>query len=298
VDAAIRIEGLTKRYGSLTAVEDVSFEVAAGEAFGYVGPNGAGKTTTIRCLLGLITPTAGSLRLHGHDVGASLDEALADVGYVPGEFSLWPQLTGRECLAFLGSLHPRPARRTAELCERLELSGADLDREVRRYSRGMKQKIGIVQAFQHEPPVVILDEPTEGLDPLMKERFVELLAEHRRGGGTVFLSSHILSEVERNTDRVGVLREGRLVRVGPTADLTGERVRHCSVAFKAPPPDGTLDLPGVSDVRGDGTAFRFAYRGDMEPLLRRLAERGASELLAEPESLTVSFFEVYEEGRR
>jgi ABC-2 type transport system ATP-binding protein len=291
---AIEIRNLVKQYRRKLAVDDVSLSVREGETFGYLGPNGAGKTTTIRCILGLINPSAGSIEVMGHDVRRELGAVLGLVGYLPGEFNLWPQLTGEECLDYLGSLHPRPPERRRELCDRFELSKADLKRQVRLYSRGMKQKVGIVQAFQHRPPLAIMDEPTEGLDPLMKERFVEVLAEHREGGGTTFLSSHILSEVEETADRVAVIRGGRLVRVGAADDLTGERVRHCTVVLKDPHSDASrLSLPGVSSFEGDGTRFRFEYRGDMEPLIQVLATLPVQEFLAEPESLAEAFFEVY-----
>jgi ABC-2 type transport system ATP-binding protein len=296
-DPVIHIQGLVKRYGPNLAVDGVSLQVLAGECFGYLGPNGAGKTTTIRCLLGLIRPTAGSVRLGGHDIRVDLAAALRDVGYLPGEFNLWPQLTGRECLEYLGRLQPRPPTRRDELCDRFHLSHGDLDKQIRRYSRGMKQKVGIIQAFQHEPSVVILDEPTEGLDPLMKERFVELLREYREGGGTVFLSSHILSEVEEVAGRVGVLRDGRLVKVGPPSDLTGERVRHCTISLKSPADTTALRrVLGTSDIVEDRLVLRFSHRGDMAPLLKALALLPVEEFLAEPESLAESFLEVYEDG--
>ncbi|HYU84481.1 MAG TPA: ABC transporter ATP-binding protein [Kribbellaceae bacterium] len=291
---AIEVDGLVKWYRRKLAVDDVSLSVAEGEAFGYVGPNGAGKTTTIRCMLGLIRPTAGVIRILGHDVATDLDAVLAEVGHLPGEFGIWPQMTGAECLDYLGALQQRPPVRRRELCDRLELSRAELRRQVRLYSRGMKQKIGIIQAFQHEPRALVLDEPTEGLDPVMKDRFVGLLAEHRQAGGTIFLSSHILSEVEETTERVAVLKAGRIVRTGATADLTGERVRHCTLVLKQPPADAAaLDIEGVSDLESDGLVHRFEFRGDMEPLMRRLGTFAVQEFLSEPEHLAETFFEIY-----
>ena len=291
---AVEIRNLVKRYGRKIAVDEVSLSVLEGETFGYLGPNGAGKTTTIRCMLGLITPTAGAIEIMGHDARRELKAAISLVGYLPGEFNLWPQLTGEDCLDYLGSLHPRPPVRRGELCDRFELAKADLRRQVRLYSRGMKQKVGIIQAFQHAPPLAVMDEPTEGLDPVMKERFVQLLAEHRAGGGTTFLSSHILSEVEETADRVAVIRAGKLVLVGAADDLTGERVRNCTVVLKEPLSDPSrLSLPGVSAFEGDETRFRFEYRGDMQPLIQVLATLPVQEFLAEPESLAEAFFEVY-----
>jgi ABC-2 type transport system ATP-binding protein len=293
----IQIDALGKRFGDLTAVADVSLSVAEGEAFGYLGPNGAGKTTTIRCMLGLISPSAGSIRILGHDVRTELPAVLAEVGYLPGEFGLWNSMTGREVLDYLGRLHPRAPAKRADLCDRFGLGGTDLDREVRFYSRGMKQKIGIVQAFQHDPTLIILDEPTEGLDPVMKDRFVHLLREQTSDGRTIFMSSHILSEVETATDRVGIVKEGRLVRVGNADDFSGERVRHCSLTLKEPSSSRLLNLPGVSDLAvRDDLHYRFEYRGDMEPLIKRLARAKVLEFIAEPESLAEAFFEVYQES--
>jgi ABC-2 type transport system ATP-binding protein len=296
---AIEVDGLVKRYRGKLAVDGVSLSVGEGEAFGYVGPNGAGKTTTIRCLLGLIRPTGGVIRVLGRDVAGDLRAVLAEVGHLPGEFGLWPQLTGAQCLDYLGALQRRPPVRRGELCDRLELSQADLRRQVRLYSRGMRQKIGIVQAFQHQPRVLVLDEPTEGLDPVMKERFVGLLAEHRAAGGTTFLSSHILAEVEQTTERVAVLRAGRVVRTGATADLSGQQVRHCTLVLKQPLADpAVLALAGVSALESDGLVHRFEFRGDMEPLMRRLGSLPVREFLAEPEHLADTFFEVYTEAGR
>ena len=293
---AVEIEGLVKRYGRTPAVDGVSLTVDEGTSFGYLGPNGAGKTTTLRCALGLIRPTAGVIRIFGLDVTRRLGDVLADVGYLPGEFGLWPSMTGGECLDYLGSLHRRPALDRRALCDRFTLAEADLHRQVREYSRGMRQKIGIVQAFQHAPPLVILDEPTEGLDPVMKEEFVSLLADHRAKGGTVFLSSHILSEVEEATDRVGVLKAGRLIKEGPTADLSGERVRHCTLLLKEPVRDIRLSrVPGVSDVVRVDSTIRFDFRGDMQPLLRAVARMPVREFLSEPERLSETFFEVFAE---
>ncbi len=295
---AIRIEGLVKHYGRKRALDGVSLTVHEGETFGYLGPNGAGKTTTIRSMLGLIRAEEGTITVLGRSIATDLAAVLSQVGHLPGEFALWPQLTGRETLQYLGRLHPRPPTRRAELCERFELSEADLDRQVRLYSRGMKQKVGIVQAFQHAPALVVLDEPTEGLDPVMKERFVELLREHREAGGTTFLSSHILSEVEQTTDRVAVIRAGRIVRTGPTHDLSGERIRHCSLTLKDGfDPSAALTAAGANGLTREAEAWRFDVRGDMEPLMRALGTMAVAEFLSEPEGLEEAFFEVYGDGR-
>jgi ABC-2 type transport system ATP-binding protein len=291
----IQIEGLQKRFGDVAAVRDVTMSVAEGESFGYLGPNGAGKTTTIRCLLGFMRPSAGRITVFGRDVRAHLTEILTDVGYVPGEFGLWPSMTGAEVLDYLGALHPRAPVRRADLLDRFELAAADLKRQVRFYSRGMRQKLGLVQAFQHEPRLAILDEPTEGLDPVMQDRFIGLAGEYRAGGGTIFMSSHILSEVELATDRVGVIKAGRLVTVGSARDLTGERVRRCTLTLRSRARAGLLDIEGVSEQvwNGEATHVRFEFRGDMAPLMDRLAGAHVLEFLSEPESLADAFFEIY-----
>lgn len=291
--AAVEIEELQKRFGDVTAVADVSLIVEAGRSFGYLGPNGSGKTTTIRCMLGFIRPSSGRVRVFGLDVASHRSEALARIGYLPGEFGLWPSMTGAQILDYLAALSPAAPQHRAALCDRFELSRAELARQVRFYSRGMRQKLGIIQAFQHRPELVVLDEPTEGLDPMMQERFVELLDEHHAGGGTTFMSSHILSAVELATDEVGVVKEGRLVKTGGTRDLTGERIRRCSLVLKENASPDLLALEGVRNLHCAGQRFTFEFAGDMEQLMRALGRVAIEEFLVEPESLSDAFFNVF-----
>jgi len=293
MSSAVEVQQLVKRYGRVTAVDGVTLSVNSGEIVGYLGPNGAGKTTTIRCLLGLLRPSSGSVRLLGERLPDGLPGVLDDVGHIPGEFGLWPQLTGAGCLDYLGRLAHRRPRRRAELCDRFELSETELARPVRYYSRGMRQKIAIVQAFQHGPELVIMDEPTEGLDPVMKERFLQLLDEHRAAGGSTLLSSHILSEVEQVSDRVVVLRAGTVVREISRHDLEG-RIRHCVATFG---PDAAsampTTLPGAFNVASVGDTLRFDHRGDMSALISALAALPVVDFVSEPGSLLDVFFEVY-----
>lgn len=227
---AISIRGLTKRYGPLTALNDLNLEIHQGEVFGFLGLNGAGKTTAVRLLLDLVRPTSGKAFIFGYDCWAESLEARARIGYLPGELGLYLDLTGLETLDFLAGLNREPVdkRHRQELCDRLELPRSDLRRRLREYSTGMKRKLGIIQAFQANPPLLILDEPTEGLDPLMQESFYALLSDARRGGATVFMSSHVLSEVERVCDRIALLRKGEMVllcSVQESRRLAPRRVR-------------------------------------------------------------------------
>src|SRR5262245_60788927 len=203
---AIVTESLTKLYGGhapfrrakpIPAVQGLSIEVREGEVFGFLGPNGAGKSTTIRLLLGFLHPTEGRASVLGHDITSASEEIRRSTGYLPGGIAFYDTLTGQEQLRYLGDLYGRPTPLRNELIERMELSQRDLGRQIRDYSRGMRQKLGIVQAFQHDPELAILDEPTEGLDPLMQRSFYEILLERQRAGRTIFFSSHVLSEVER-----------------------------------------------------------------------------------------------------
>jgi len=229
--AAVEVCSLTKLYGTQVGIEDLDLRVARGEVFGFLGPNGAGKTTTIRCLVGLLSPTAGRIRLLGLDPIADHRRLAPRIGYLPGELRLYGELTGSQHLKLSGDLQSAPTPRRDELCARLVLTAADLDKPIQSYSHGTKQKLGLVQAFQHDPELVILDEPTEGLDPLVQETFFELLDEAASRGRTVFLSSHILAEVQRACRRVAIVRAGRLVTVETVSGLRTARVRRVRLTF-------------------------------------------------------------------
>jgi ABC-2 type transport system ATP-binding protein len=232
----IVIDGLGKRFGRVTAVDGLNLRVQAGTVYGFLGLNGAGKTTTIRMLLDLLRPSAGRAAILGHDCRREGLKARAAVGYLPGELRLYPDLSGRQALQLLGRLSDRfvDESRQRELLDRLSFSERDLARPIGDYSAGMKRKIGIVQAFQSDPELLILDEPTEGLDPLMQVAFYDLLDETRRRGRTVFMSSHVLSEVDRVCDRIGVLRDGRLVLEAPVDEVRRIAPRTVIVSFMTP----------------------------------------------------------------
>ena len=294
--SVIQTRDLTKRYKALTALEGLTLTVEPGEIFGFLGPNGAGKTTTIRLLLDLIRPTRGEARLFG--LPARDAPVRARVGYLPDELTLDPRLTGRQTLAFLDALRPRrsrPAepRRRAEICERLGLASADLDRLVRDDSRGTKQKIGLAAAFQHDPDLLILDEPTTGLDPLVREAVFDLLHEAGRAGRTVFHSSHVLSEVERTCTRVGILRAGRLVAVERVDAIRRTSVRKMVVVFADQVPAQDLAIPGVEIVKRDASRVVLRVSGGLDPLLKVLARHPVSNLAFPEPDLEEAFVRHY-----
>ncbi len=268
--AVVRALGLTKSYGSRRGVVELEFEVEQGEVFGYLGPNGAGKTTTIRMLLDLIRPTEGRVELFGSDVRRSSVELRRRLGYLPGEARLYEKLTGGQLVEYFASL-----RGLTDVSEATRLAGRfqlDLDVPIRALSRGNRQKVGIVQAFMHQPDLLVLDEPTSGLDPLMQQVFAELVRETTAAGRTVFLSSHVLPEVQHIADRVGVIRDGRLVTVDSVENLRTRAPGRMEVSFVSPPPsDAFAGLPRVREVERRGPTVVFALEGPADPLVKALA---------------------------
>jgi ABC-2 type transport system ATP-binding protein len=293
VDDAIEAAGLTRLYGSAVGVDRIDLTVPRGGCFGFLGPNGSGKTTFIRLALGLIRPTSGRVAVMGHDVAHDRMGALGEVGYLPGELGLYPHLTGRRTLDALARLHPRPPALRDRLLAALELDEGDLARRVREYSRGMKQKLGLVAALQHDPPLVILDEPTGGLDPVIQGRLLEWLGERSRAGRTVFFSSHVLSEVEELCDRVAMVRAGRLLLAGPVAELRRARSRSVEVRFAEPVDPARYGVAGVGPVSVEGTRHRFALAGEPGPLLRALAALPVADISIERSSLEEAFRDLY-----
>ncbi|MFB6184199.1 MAG: ATP-binding cassette domain-containing protein [Haloarculaceae archaeon] len=267
--AAIEVDGLTKRYGETVANDDLTFEVREGEVFGYLGPNGAGKTTTIRTLLGFQSPSSGTARVFGHDVRDEdeLITAKADVGYLPSEIGFDGGVTGRTFLDYQASLKGDGRRE-----ELLELFHPPLDRKIRTYSSGNKQMLGIVQAFMHDPDLVIMDEPTSGLDPLKQDLLNDFLRRERDRGTTVFFSSHVLSEVRRVCDRVGIIRDGTLAALEDIDALLqrgGKRVR---IHTETPLSADALDLDGIIEFDRVGQRTQFTFAGDYNALLAALAD--------------------------
>jgi ABC-2 type transport system ATP-binding protein len=308
--SAITTSGLTKHYGHRSppirppfvepnplvhALEDLSIEVRPGEIFGFLGPNGAGKSTMIRLLLGFLHPTAGGASVLGRDVVRDSVEIRRRVGYLPGGIALYDSLTGERLLDYLVALTGRPPIRRDELCDRLELSQRTLRRLVRDYSRGMRQKIGIVQALQHDPELAILDEPTEGLDPLMQRAFYTILDDLRSDGRTIFFSSHVLSEVERVCDRVAIIRQGRLVALEEIGRLLARRKRNVEMRLTGPAPrlEGVAGVSGVEATDGLVTCH---LEGDVGPFLAAIAGAPITDLTIEPAHLEEAFLEFYEDA--
>jgi ABC-2 type transport system ATP-binding protein len=296
--AAISIRGLTKRYGRLVAVNHLDLQVARGEIFGCLGLNGAGKTTTIPILLDLLRPSSGSAAVFGHDCQSESLKARSAVGYLPGEMGVYSDLTGHELLRFLerigGGGVSKEGRKN--LTERFELSDRDLSRKLREYSTGMKRKLGLVQAFQAEPRLLILDEPTEGLDPLMQESFYELLAEARQRGCTVFMSSHVLPEVQRVCDRIAVLRKGEVVLLSSVEDARKLAARRVRVSFQQDVAVPASLPPGAEMVDAKPRTWILRVTGQLGTLLPFLAAFAVADLAVEETKLEDVLVKFYRDG--
>jgi ABC-2 type transport system ATP-binding protein len=290
--SVIETQCLTKSYGSHRGIVDVDLSVEEGEIFGFLGPNGAGKTTTIRLLLDLIRPTSGVARVFGIESSADPAAIHRRVGYLPGEFALFDRLTGSQTIEYFASLRGGvDARHQAGLVERFDL---DPTRRFREYSKGNKQKVGLVIALQHRPDLLVLDEPTAGLDPLVQQTFFEVLCESAAAGRTVFLSSHILGEVEKTCDRVAIIREGRIVTVGRVDALLDLAHHEVELRFAAPVPvDVFAGLPGVSDVVAIGSILRMRVTGSMAPIVEAAARHDLVDFETREPSLEQTFLAHY-----
>lgn len=286
---------LTKRYGKSRGIEKVSLSIEEGEIFGFIGPNGAGKSTTIRTLLGLIKPTSGSATIFGKDILREGPAIREEIGYLPSEVFYYDNMRVIDLLNYSASFYHKPARemkaRIRELAARLNL---DLKRKIDDLSYGNKKKVGIIQGLLHNPKLIILDEPTGGLDPLMQQTFFELLREENQRGATILFSSHILSEVQKLCDRVAIIKDGRLIRVEKMADLRGNSYLKCRLETEQPINRGIFKLPGVSNLQVNDRHVSFLYRGDVNNILNLLAKlKPKSAWIEEPE-LEEIFMHYYE----
>ncbi len=291
----IETESLTKFYGRQRGIEDLTLSVGPGEVFGFLGPNGAGKTTTIRLLMDLIRPTSGTIRVLGHDLRRDSVAARGHIGYLPGDLALYRDMSGRELLAFFAGLRPGTDLRYAEqLARRLDL---DLSRHVHDLSKGNRQKLGVVQAFMHRPDLLILDEPSSGLDPLVQREFHALTREAAARGGTVFFSSHVLDEVERVADRVGIILEGHLAVVDTVPALKARALRVLELEFAAPlPADTFLAVPGVRAVSAHQVFLRCEVIGPVGDLMRLAAAKGLVNVISHEPDLEQIFLSYIQGG--
>ena len=291
----IEIQALTKRYGKARGVEDLSFDIEQGEIFGYLGPNGSGKTTTIRCLMGLLRPTSGNCFILGRRIEPGRATRHKHIGYLPGDFRIWPGRTARKSLKLMANIGngKNTDKRREELAEMLDL---DLDRKVQALSKGNRQKVGVVYAFQHQPEVLILDEPTIGLDPLISQVVLDLIREAARTGATVLLSSHDLSEVAAVCERAAILREGHLVELAPISKIVQQGQRRLKIWFAKGTTVPTLpidELPGVRVIEQNSNTLHIAYQGTVDAVLKWLS-KFAVERIATPEtSLEDAFMQYY-----
>jgi ABC-2 type transport system ATP-binding protein len=289
----IEAEALTKSYGARRGIVELTFSVEPGEVFGFLGPNGAGKTTTIRTLLDLLRPTSGRATVLGFDSHADAVEIHRRVGYLPGEFVAYERSTGREYLEFFARLRDG-APRMNELIQRFD---CDVDVKISDLSHGNRQKLGLVQAFMHEPELAILDEPTQGLDPIVQREFHALVQESRKEGRSIFLSSHVLPEVEHLCDRVAIVREGSLIAVEDVGAMKARAIRTVDIRFAGPAPADVFGgLPGVSDIEIQGETLRCKASGSLDALVKAAARFEVIDLRSNEASLEDVFLAFYGKG--
>lgn len=292
-DAPIRAAGLSKVFGAVRALDRLELEVPRGVMYGFLGPNGSGKTTTIRLLLGLTRPTGGEVRVFGQDPWSLDPKVRGRIGFLPGELGFYDEMTGLRFLDYLGGMTGFDADYRSLILDRLDLGNGDLRRRIGHYSRGMKQKLALVQAFQHRPELIIMDEPTTGLDPLVQLALFEILEEARRDGATIFFSSHVLSDVERLCDRIGLIRAGRLATETTVAELHQSAARRVLVAFKKRTPEHLDQVPGVASAERAGDGWSLRVQGDLSPLLAAIAGFELADIVIEPVRLEDVFVAMY-----
>jgi ABC-2 type transport system ATP-binding protein len=286
---AIQVHQLTKKYKDITAVDSISFSVKRGEIFGFLGPNGAGKTTTIRTLLGFLKPNAGSAFVCGLNTSDHIVDIRRKVGYIPGELALYEHLTGRQCLKYFSDIRNANLSLLNELQEIFDLP---LDRKIKTYSRGMKQKLGIIQAFMDDPDIVIMDEPTSGLDPLLQQKFYRFLLSEKKKGRTMFFSSHILSEVEKICDRVAIIRKGRIVTLEKIDNLKKKKGKKIRLKIKESP-EKLMSLPNARSVDG---WVEFVTEDHIDEVIKKIAKYTIIDLEIQEFSLEDIFMRYYDEG--
>ena len=287
----ISVNQLTKFYGKTLGVQDLNFSVSKGEIFGFLGPNGAGKTTTIRMLLDLLRPSFGKIHIFGKEIYDHSLEIRKRSGYLPGNFSAYGNMTGIDFLRFAGSMRRTSPKLQSSLIDRFQLSKEDLSQKVKHLSHGTLQKLGITQAFFHQPELLILDEPTIGLDPLMQEEFYQLLFEVQNKGKTIFFSSHNLAEVEKICHRIAIIRDGKLVALETLESLKKKKVRRLKFILKEPADE--LKLPGANLVKQKDLYYEYLVEGDIKPLLQKLSSLPIDDLIFPEPDLEEVFMAYY-----
>lgn len=287
----IEVNNLTKYYGKSRGIIDVNFEVKQGEIFGFIGPNGSGKSTTIRTLLELIHPTSGDAKIFGMDVTKNSSEIMMNVGYVPSEVFYYDNMKVIDLLNYSATFYKKDcSKRIVELSKLMEL---DLNKKIDELSYGNKKKVGIVQALLHEPKLLILDEPTSGLDPLMQQKFFELLKEENKKGMTIFFSSHVLSEVQKICDRVGIIKEGRMIKVETMVDIKNKNYKRFKIEFNEEP---NLEIDGVSNILKDDNTYTFMFKGNINDVLHHLSHYKINNIWIDEPDLEEIFMHYYKES--
>lgn len=291
MEEVIHTENLTKFYGKIKGIEHVDLSVTRGEIFGFLGPNGAGKTTTIRLLMDLIKPTTGTAEIFGLDCQKDALKIKERIGYIPGDLNLYESMSGKKFLQFISSLRTEEPGLTDILLEKFDVT---INRNIKGYSMGMKQKLGIVQAFMHDPEIVIMDEPTLGLDPLMQRKFYTFLKEEKKKGRTFFMSSHILSEVEKVCERVGIIKGGSIVAVEDVDSLRKKSGKIMEVEFETEITEKDLDIPDINQISIDGHTAHFRAMGNMDTVLKHISQYTIKDLTARELSVEDMFMHYYE----
>ncbi len=267
--SVIEIKNLTKYYGKSRGIIDVNFNVEEGEIFGFIGPNGSGKSTTIRTLLSLIYPTSGSATIFGKDCIQFAPEIACDIGYLPSEVFYYDKMKVLDLLKYSASFYKKDC--TKKISELAEIMDLDLKKKIDDLSFGNKKKVGIIQCLLHEPKLIILDEPTSGLDPLMQKKFFDLLLEENRKGATIFLSSHVLSEVQKLCNRVAIIKEGKIIKLETMSNLTENNYKKFKIDFASAIDEHYFDLPGVSSLEIHDNTANFLYKGNINTIMRKIA---------------------------
>lgn len=295
----IKIENLSKRYSGSDklALDNLNLDIKAGEVYGFLGPNGAGKSTAIKLILNFLRPTKGSITVNGFDSSRQDVRVKESIGYLAGDVSMYPKMTGRQLLRYLDSLQPGDSLESAKLIAKK--LGADLDKKLGQLSRGNRQKIGIIQAFMHNPKVIILDEPTSGLDPLMQEVFQELVLRAKQNGACIFMSSHVLSEVQKMCDRVGIIREGKLVSEQSISDLNLNSVNTFTISFAKKVPIKELrSLKGVNIKSSTDKNVELHMSGDLSPLFSILSVNHVEKIDTKTLDLEEMFIHFYSNDKQ